>query len=43
MFDSIDLEQAMSDIFDVGINDNTFALLHKANQEIHMAVKTPNG
>ena len=43
MFDSIDLEQAMSDIFDVGIDDDTFALLHKANQEIHMAVKTPNG
>ena len=43
MFDSIDLEQAMSDIYDVGINDDTFALLHKANQEIHMAVKTPNG
>ena len=39
MFDSIDLEQALSDIYDVGVNDDTFSLLYQAN----MAVKTPNG
>ena len=43
MFDSIDLEQALCDIFDVGVNDDTFTLLHQANKEINMAVKTPNG
>ena len=43
MFDSIDLEQAISDIFDVGVDDDTLVLLHKANEEIHMAVKTTNG
>ena len=43
MFDSIHLEQALSDIFDVGVNDDTLALLHKANEEVHMSVKTPSG
>ena len=43
MFDSINLEQALSDIFDVGVNDDTLALLHKANEEVHMSVKTPSG
>ena len=42
MFDSIDLEQAISDIFDIGIQDDTLVLLHKANKEIFMAVKTPS-
>ena len=43
MFDSIDLEQALSDIYDAGVNDDTLALLHEGNKEIEMAVKTPNG
>ena len=43
MFDSIDLEQAISDIFDAGVDDDTLVLLHKANEEVHMAVKTTNG
>ena len=43
MFDSIDLKQAISDIFDVGVNDDTLVLLYKANEEIHMAVKTATG
>ena len=43
MFDSIDLQQALSDIFDAGMDDDTLALLHDANKEIHFAVKTPNG
>jgi hypothetical protein len=43
MFDSIDLEQALSDIYDVGVNDDTFSLLYQANKQINMAVKTPNG
>ena len=43
MFDSIDLEQAISDIFDAGVNDDNLVLLHKANEEVNMAVKTPSG
>ena len=43
MFDSIDLEQALSDLFDVGVDDDTLVLLHEANKEIQMAVKTPSG
>ena len=43
MFDSVDLEQALSDLYDVGVDDDTLALLHKANKNVYMAVKTPSG
>ena len=43
MFDSIDLEKALSDIYNVGVDDDALVLLHKANQEVDVAVKTPNG
>ena len=43
MFDSISLEQALSDIYDTGVDDDTLTLLHQANKEIHVSVKTPNG
>ena len=43
MFDSINLELALSDIYDVGLDDDNLVLLHQANKEIHMAVKTPSG
>ena len=43
MFDSIDLEEAISDIYDAGVQDDTLVLLHKANKDIQMAVKTPTG
>ena len=43
MFDSIDLEQALCDMYDAGVDDDTLALLHNANKEINMAVKTPSG
>ena len=39
MFDSIDLEEAISDFFDVGVTDESLALIYKANQEIQMAIK----
>ena len=42
MFDSINLELALSDIYDVGLDDDNLVLLHQANKEIHMAVKTPS-
>ena len=43
MFDSIDLEEALNDIYNVGVDDDMLPLLHKANEEVHMAVKTPAG
>ena len=43
MFDSIHLEEAISDLYDVGVDDENLALIYKANQEICMADKTPGG
>ena len=43
MFDAIHLEQAVSDIFNYGMDDDNLVLLHQANREINMAVNTPNG
>ena len=43
MFDSMKLQEALSDLYDVGVQDDTLALLHGANSEIQMAVKTPSG
>ena len=43
MFDSIDLEEAISDIFDVGVDDDSLVLIYKANKEIKMSVKTTSG
>jgi hypothetical protein len=43
MFDSINLEQAISDIYEAGLKDENLSLLYKANKEIFMAVNTPNG
>ena len=43
MFDSIDLEEALNDIFDYGLNNDNLSLVYKANKEVNMAVKTPGG
>ena len=43
MFDSIDLEEAISDIFDVRVDDDSLVLIYKANKEIKMSVKTTSG
>ena len=43
MFDAIELLQALSDIYDVGVNDDNLSLLYQANKEIKMAVNTPSG
>ena len=39
MFDSMDLEEAICDIFDAGVNDDTLALIYEANREVN----TPSG
>ena len=43
MFDSINLKEAVCDIFDAGLDDENLALIYKANKEINMAVKTAHG
>ena len=43
MFDSINLQEALSDIYDYGLDDDNLSLIHLANKEVHMSVKTPGG
>ena len=43
MFDSINLEYAISDIYDVGLDDDNLALIYNANKDTNMDVKTPAG
>ena len=41
MFDSMNLEEALNDLYEAGVKDDTLALLYEAYQEIFMNVKTP--
>jgi hypothetical protein len=43
MFDSINLQEAISDIYNVGVDDDSLALIYNANKKIKMSVKTPSG
>ena len=43
MFDSMSLEESVSDLFDSGMNDDTLALIYDANKNINVKVKTPYG
>ena len=43
MFDSNDLKQAISDIYEAGLQEDNLSLLYQANKEIFMAVNTPTG
>ena len=43
MFDSVNLREAISDIYYYGMKDDNLQLIYKANEEIYMAVKTPGG
>ena len=43
MFHSIDLQEALSDLYDAGVTDDTLPLLYQANAEVYMSVKTPGG
>ena len=42
MFDAINLEKAINDAYDVGVDDDNLALIYDANKEIRMAVNTPS-
>ena len=43
MFDAIHLEQALSDIYEYGLNDDNLSLIYQANRDVRMAVNTPSG
>ena len=43
MFDAINLEEAISDVYDAGVRDDNLALIYRANEDINMAVNTPSG
>ena len=43
MFDSINLQEALSNIYDYGLDDDNLSLIHNSNNEVHMAVKTSGG
>ena len=43
MFDAMSLEEAVSDLFDSGIKDDTLSLIYEANSNIKVKVKTPYG
>ena len=43
MFDSINLQEAISDVYDCGFNDDKLPLVYQANAEIERAVNTPHG
>ena len=43
IFDSVNLKEAISDLYDYGVQDGDLQLLYKANKEIFMAVKTSGG
>ena len=43
MYDSMELDEAISDLYDIGIKDDTLVLLSKANRNIKLCVQTPYG
>ena len=43
MFDSMNLKEAISDVYEAGLDDENLSLVYKANKEIFMAVNTPGG
>ena len=43
MFDGMNLKEALSDLFNSGIEDDTIQLLYQANKDIAVQVKTPFG
>ena len=43
MYDSMELDEAISDLYDIGIKDDTLVLLSEANRNIKLCVQTPYG
>ena len=43
MFDAINLREAISDIYDAGVDDDHLSLLYQANNDVKMSVSTSSG
>jgi hypothetical protein len=43
MFDGMDASEACGDMFEYGVNDDHLKLIHEANNEVVINVKTPQG
>ena len=43
MFDGMDASEACGDMFEYGVNDDHLKLIHEANIEVVINVKTPQG
>ena len=43
VFDSINLKEAISDLYNTGVNDDNLALIQKTHEKIYMAVKSSYG
>ena len=43
MFDSINLQQAIFDIFEAGLNDSNLQFIYEANKKVFMGINTPEG
>ena len=43
MFDGMHLPESLLDLFNSGVNDKHLTLIHEANKDIKIKVKTPNG
>ena len=43
MFDSVNLKEAINDIFDYGVKDDELHLIYQVNNKVYMAIKTPGG
>ena len=42
-FDSMWLQETLSDMFEAGVDDDQLALMYEANKNVKVAVKAPNG
>ena len=43
MFDGMNLQESISDLYDSGVDDDHLSLIYEANRDIVIKVKTPNG
>ena len=43
MFDSMTLQEACSDLFDIGLKSDKLQLIYNANKKVRIQVKTPSG
>ena len=43
MFDGMDSTEASGDIFNYGVDDDYLTIVHEANKEVVITVKTPQG